>query len=1132
MSIPSFSVKNPVLVNMIMIVVLVAGGIFAITLTREMFPESRPSKLAISTIHPGVQPEEIERAITIKVEEAVRDVDGIEKVESVVNEGMTTTVVSLYNEVKDVDRVLQEVKVEVDAIQDLPADAEKTVVRKLEPKLPVISVALFGDGGEKALKREARLLRDELLLLPGVSDVELSGVRDDEISVEIRPERLRQYDITFDEVADAIRQTNRDVSGGELESQRTLITLRTLGEEREGDDLLDIVVRSMPDGRQILLSDVAMVTDEFIESDLEAYFNGKPSASCIVFKTADQDAIQIARMVRAYVAGKRQDPDFDPYGFRAAMRGPWYWRPLSLLDASLSQFMDAAMGRPNLQDIYESSAAQPIESGFELGLHSNLARFVEGRLDLMTRNGKSGLLLVLLSLVIFLNWRVAFWAAIGLPISFMGTFIMMWAMGETLNLVSMMGLIIVLGIIVDDAIVIGENIYRYVEEGMPPKQAAVVGAEEVMWPVTIAILTTIGAFAPLLFIKGQIGDFMGVLPMVVLAALSVSLVEALLILPAHLAHMPSREEGEQQQRGLIRGALERLSRYQEGFVQWLINGAYERMLRFTLRWRYVTLALAVATVFASFGLVAGGVVEVVMVQDMDSETIIANLEMPVGTPAATTKARLNELTQETIALPEVVNVQSFVALQLNLTDTGAVGNSAQSHLAQLIIELQPADERDRSSEEILVDLRKVSETLPGVNSVTWEAMSGGPGGLDIELRIVGEDFEELKLVSEKLRNQLGTYKGVYGLDDDHDRGKREIRVEMRDAGRATGIQETLLGTHVRSAFYGREVRRITRNREDVKIMVRYPKSFRYNIYNLESMWIPTPPLSGKRGWAPVHEVAQLTEGESFTTIHRSQQKRAITVIGRIDDAQGNSRDIMADVNEWVESDLRQEHPQIRIEVLGKSEEFRKAMSSLWIGALVAMLLVYMMLAGLFRAYLQPLVVMAAIPFGLLGAVVGHWLTGNPLTILSFIGGVALTGILVNDSLVLVDFINRRIKRGMDPLEANVAGAKLRLRAILLTTLTTVCGLMPLMFETSFQAAFLIPLAVTLTFGLAFATGLTLVIVPSLNMVYMDVMRLFGREHAPHDDEEDLPSLAGPDSSVETAPETNRPQVKPVGLDLH
>ncbi len=1113
MSIPSFSVKNPVLVNMMMIVVLAAGGMFALTLTREMFPESRPNKLAITTIHPGVQPEEIERAITIKIEEAVRDIEGIEKIESSVSEGSTTTVLSLYNEVDDVDRVLQEVKVEVDALQNMPVDAETPVVKKLEPKLPVISIALYGDGGEKALKQEVRNLKDDLLLLPGVSEVEISGTRDDEISVEIRPERLRQYDITFDEVADAIRQTNLDVSGGKLESSRTLMTLRMLGEERRGEELTDIVVRSNPDGRTILLSDVAVVIDEFIESDLESYFNGKPSASCIVYKTPDQDAIQISRLVKAYVAGKQRDPDFDPYGFRAAHAEPWYWKPIALFGSALDWGIDRAMGRPDLQQVYTESSAQPLNSAFEVGLHSDLARFVEGRLDLMTRNGKSGLFLVLLCLVLFLNWRVAFWAAVGLPISFMGTFIMMWALGQTLNLISMMGLIIVLGIIVDDAIVIGENIYRHIEEGMPPMRAAVVGAEEVMWPVTIAILTTIGAFAPLLFIRGQIGDFMGVLPMVVLAALSVSLAEALLILPAHLSHMPSRRsdvEAENSQRGLIRGGLERISRFQERALKWLINGIYERFLRLTLRWRYVTVAVAFAMFLSACGLVAGGIVELVIVQKMDSETIVAGLEMPVGTPAAKTKERINELARQTVKLPEVVNVQSFVALQIDFTGAGAVGNFQQSHLAQLIIELEPADRRDRSSDEILEELREYSGKLTGINSITWEAMSGGPGGKDIELRVAGTDFEELKVVADKMKQKLARYPGVYSLDDNYDRGKREVRVEMRPAGRPTGINETVLGGHVRSAFYGREVRRLTRNREELKIMVRYPKPFRYNIYNLESMWIPAPAASGQRGWVPVDEIARLSEGESFTSISRSQQSRSITVVGRIDDEQGNSRDILADLREWFTTDLKRDHPSVRLEELGKAEEFGKAFGSLKVAAPVALLLIYMMLAGLFRAYLQPLVVMAAIPFGLLGAIIGHWITDNPITILSFIGAVALTGIVVNDSLVLVDFINKRLRQGMPPLEANIAGAKLRLRAILLTTLTTVCGLMPLMSETSFQAKFLIPLAVTLTFGLMFATGLTLIIVPAMNMIYLDFLRLVGRgKHLNLDDRgEELLSASG------------------------
>ncbi len=1100
MSLPSFSVKNHVLVNMTMIVILVAGCIFAVTLVREMFPESEPDKLLISVVHPGVQPQEIEKAITIKIEEAVRDVEGVEKVDSIVSEGFSTTVVTLLSEVQNIDAVLEDVKNEVDAIEDMPEDVEQVTISKLEPKLPVIMVAIYGEGREADLKRAARSLRDELLLLPGVSDVEISGTRDDEISVEIRPERLLEYDITFDEVARAIALTNLDVSGGQLKGDRTSISVRTLGEETRGVDLEDLVVRSEPDGRKIFLADVAVIRDDFVDSDLESYFNGEPAVHCIVYKTRSQDAIQIATLVKAYVYGK-QGAAFDPYGFDAAYASPWYAKPFRLTGASISQgvgwLVGKTTGRPDPLAKYEESRASPFDHNFKIALHTDLSRFVEGRLDLMMRNGRNGLLLVLISLNLFLNWRVAFWAAMGLPVSFLGTFIVMWAFGSTINLLTMFGLIIVLGIIVDDAIVIGENIYRHVEAGLPPMRAAVRGAEEVMWPVTIAVLTTIAAFAPLLFIKGQIGDFMGQLPIVVLAALSVSLVEALLILPAHLSHLPSKKQKED--RAARRAARSLFSRRLIGFrgmQDRLYHGAlartYERFLRLALRWRYVTVAVAVALLMMSLGLFAGGIVERVFIQKMDSETLICDVEMPVGTTAENVKDRLKIIDLYAATVPEVVNVQTNVARQYDFRGTGATALNDQSHLGQIVIELKPADERElnneRSSQQLLVEFRRMSARLPGVNSVTWDAIYGGPGGKSIHIKVTGEDFDEIVAVANELKVALSRYEGVSDLDDDFDKGKREVRLRLRDSARPTGIDVSALGNHVRSAMYGREARRFMRNREDVKIMVRYPEDFRESVYNLESMWIPTGLTAGKRGWVPLGEVAELTEAESYTTIHRSQQRRSVTVFGSVDQKVASMSEILEKIRQKFDTEIKPEHPDTQIEFLGSYEEMTKAFSGLKLAFPVALLLIYMLLAGLFRSYVQPLVVMSAIPFGIQGAIVGHWVTGNPMTILSWIGLVALTGIVVNDALILVDFINSRIRRGMDDFEASIQGAKLRLRAILLTTLTTVAGLTPLLFETSFQAKFLIPMAVTLTFGLIFATGLTLVIVPALNMIFFDLRR--------------------------------------------
>ncbi|MCA9026424.1 MAG: efflux RND transporter permease subunit [Planctomycetaceae bacterium] len=1118
MSLPRFSVENPVLVNMMMIVTLVAGAALYCTLIREMFPESRASAISITAVYPAVQPEELEKAITIKVEEAVREIDGVEKVESTVTEGFSRTILKLYNNVDDIDVVLQEVKNEVDALEDLPDDLEKITVTKQEPTLPVIMVAIFGDASEAEIKRAARDLKDDLLELPGISDIEEIGIRDDEISVEIRPERLLEYDITFEEIAAAIRATNIDISAGNLKGDRGNIAVRTLGEEQRAVDLEDIEVRSLSDGTTIRLADVAVVKDGFVDFDIQSYFNGKRSANLLVQKTPTQDAIEISTLIKAYVAGKRQVP-FDPFGIEAAKQKEWYVMPFSLAAAYTSQTINKMSGRPDPWVVYEQSRQNPFDHTYEVALHTDLARFVEGRLDLMLRNGRAGLLLVLISLNLFLNWRVAMWTAVGLPVAFLGTFIVMWGLGATINLLSMFGLIIVLGIIVDDAIVIGENIYRRVEEGLPARQAAIEGAEEVFWPVTIAVTTTIAAFSPLLFISGQIGDFMRQLPIVVLAALSVSLAEALIILPSHLSHLPAKKvryQDTEQPTSRIGRWLRRASLFQHGLMTHLLLPTYERFLRLTLRWRYVTVAVAVSACLMAMGLFMGktkdgyslgNIVPWEFVQAMDAESMYAILEMPVGSTNEHVRQRLQILSDVAMEMPEVHTAQMDVGIALSVTDVGATGGEVQPHLGQLWVELMAADEREanglRSSDEILAELRRVSETLTGVNSITWEAMNGGPGGKDIVIRLSGDDFDNLKIAAGELIDELSHYAGVVDLDTNSDDGKREARLSLRESARPTGITVSALGGHVRAATYGAEARRITRNREDVKIMVRYPKPFREEIANIESMWIPAPasnraPVNSpgeaevRRAWVPLREVAELTEAVGYTTLHRSEQKRTITVFGEIDNAVTSSSDVIEKVRSEYVPALIKEHPGMRVEFLGATEEQGKAFGSLKVAFPVAMLLVYMLLAGLFRSYFQPLVVMAAIPFGIQGAIVGHWVTGNPMTILSMIGLVALTGILVNDSLVLVDFINSRIRSGMPHFEASVEGAKLRLRPILLTTLTTVAGLTPLMFEKSFQAKFLIPMAVTLTFGLMFATTLTLVIVPSLNMIFFDIQTAVSR----------------------------------------
>lgn len=1092
MSLPRFSVNNPVLVNMLMFVVVAAGGLLALTTVREMFPESRPEKLYIVTVHPGVAPAEIEKAITVKIEEAVRDVVGVEKVDSTVSDGKSVTILTLLPEARNVDRVLQDVKAEIDTIEDLPLEAEKTVVRKIEPRLPVISVALYGPGDPAARKRAARALRDELLLLPGVSEVNLSGVKDDEISVEIRPEKLLEYDITFSEVAQAIRETNLDLSGGLLEGERALLSLRTLGEKLRGDDLRNLVIRSTSDGRTIYLSDVAVVRDTFVESDLESYFNSEPAIYCVVYKTLKQDAIRISQLVKAYVKGKQQ-ADFDPHGIEAARAQPWYSRPLALAWAHTARLANLLLGQPDPEAVYRNSKARPFDHDFKTALHTDLARFVEGRIDLMVGNGIQGLFLMLLTMVLFLNWRVAFWGALGIPVTFLGTFILMHWFGVTLNLVSLLALIIVMSIDVDEAIVMSENIHRYLEMGMSPKAAAITGAEEVMWPIIVMTGTTIGAFFPLMFLQGQLGEFLKQLPLVCVAAMSISLLEAVVILPSHLGevppYVPPSDIAGNARSNWWQRTKARLSLKVTAVSNYIVDVWYDRFVRLSLRWRYVTLAVAIASLLCVLGMKNGDVVRTVYVQKMDSETLIAMLEMPIGTPASQTRDRLQQLSDYAVSLPEVVNVQMFVGRQVAVGGSGASSAKDGPHLGQMVLELSEADKRSRSSEAVVADLRGISEKLPGTNAVTWESMQGGPAGRSIEIKLSGDDFEECLVATRKLREKLASFNGVHDIDDNLDRGQREVRLRLRESARASGITVASLGNEVRGAFFGRESKRITRNREDVKIMVRYPKIDRRDVYSLESMWIPTPGEAGHRGWVPLHEVAELTEDQAFNTIQRSQQQRAVTVYADVDEEVGNDTEILASVQTWFESDLRNEHPGVRFELLGKTKEVNKALDSIKIAFPVAMLIIYMLLAGLFRSYLQPLVVMIAIPFGVQGAILGHWFLGYELTIMSYIGFVALMGIVDNDSLVLVDFINNRVRHGLSHFEASVEGSKLRLRAIVLNTITAVVGMSPLMLETSFQARFLIPMAITLTFGLIFSTVLTLVIVPAINMVFYDVQRL-------------------------------------------
>jgi len=623
-SLPRFSVHNPVLVNLFMMAVLVGGVYSGLTLVREMFPDSTPNRVSITTSYPGATPAEVEKGITLKIEEKIKDVDGVDEILSTITEGRSGIMVKLESGFDAVDQAVNDIKAAIDTIPeaDFPEEALETHVAKFEPRLPVISVALYGDLSDRELKQLGEDLKDEMLALPNVTDVTLSGVRLDEIGIEVAPEKLVKYGLSFLDVAQAIRVSNMDLPGGQVRAEGSTVAVRTLGERDNPKDIQNIVVRSDEAGRVVRVGDVAKIVDGFEDVDVAGRFSGKPAVNATVYKKGDQDAISIAAYVRALVAGKMHRP----------------------IQRGIQDRFDALIaGRDRVGDIYAEALRHPFPTNVSLQIHSDLSRYVSGRLDLLKRNGLWGFLLVALSLLTFLHWRITVWVLMGLVLALAGSVLAMKLLGQTLNLMTMFGLIVVLGLLVDDAIIVAEHVATKLEGGLEPKLAAIEGAEEVSWPVVCAITTTIMAFVPLMFIEGQIGDWMGVLPVIVCIALSVSLFEALTILPSHLAHglrktrRPQSTSGAPAARTSSVARLARAIRSTQGALSHgRLRDWYESFLRRAVRQRYVTMATLVAVLIAVAGAVVGGHVPFVFLQHMDSETIVANVTMEVGAPLSET----------------------------------------------------------------------------------------------------------------------------------------------------------------------------------------------------------------------------------------------------------------------------------------------------------------------------------------------------------------------------------------------------------------------------------------------------------------------------------------------------------------
>ncbi len=1034
--------QNGVAANLMMILIIAAGILTLGTIKLEVFPEMASDMITVTIPYPGAAPEEVEKGVCIKVEEAVQDIEGIRKIRSKANEGLGTITIEVEPGY-DGQKVLDDIKSRVDGIDTFPLETEKPVVRELVLRREVINIAISGDTDERTLKMLGERVRDELLDLPEITQVSLSNTREFEIAIELSEESLRRYNLTFDEVARAVRMSSIDLPGGVIKTPAGEILLRTQGQSYTGHEFEQIVLRSLPDGTRLHIGDVARVVDGFADTDQFARFDGKKAILVKVYRVGDESALAISAAVKNYITENRHR----------------------------------------------------VPEGIEMTPWQDDARILKSRLDLMIRNGRAGFILVFLSLALFLKLRLAGWVSLGLVLSFFGAFWLMPMFGVSINLISLFAFIVVLGIVVDDAIVVGENVHTHIEKTGDPLMSAIRGAQEVAVPVTFAVLTTVAAFAPLLDIPGTMGKFMRVIPIVVISTLVFSLLESLLILPSHLAH--THETSHESSNRMIRAWKTFQARFSNGLKSFA-NNTYRRHLELALHWRYTTLATGIATLLVAIGLIAGGWLKFFFFPTVDADNVIAILTMPQGTPAEVTAQAITHIEDSAEQLRREIEgsrpEEDEAIFRHILTSIGEQpfrerqsqrpGNLTASfnaaHLGEVNIELAPSEERSISSSDIAERWRELTGPIPDAVELVFSSTLLSTGE-PINIQLKGTDYDQLALVARKVKERLAGYAGVFDITDSYRAGKEEIRLSITPEAQALGLTLADLGRQVRQAFYGEEAQRIQRGRDDIRVMVRFPEQQRRSLAALEDMRIRLP--NGVEVPFSVAARAEISRG--FSSIDRADRRRTITVTADVDPDIAVPNKIIADMTGVFLPELLKDYPEVSYSLEGQQREQNDSIEGLIRGFIFALLAIYALLAIPFRSYIQPVIVMSAIPFGIVGAIFGHIIMGLDLTILSGFGIVALTGVVVNDSLVMVDFINRARAGGLPLAQAIRDAGVARFRPILLTSLTTFLGLTPLLLEKSLQAQFLIPMAVSLGFGVLFATAITLILIPVLYYILED-----------------------------------------------
>lgn len=1041
----SWFVHNPVAANLLMLILVVGGALTLPSLHKEEFPNIDTDIIQVQVPYLGAAPLEVEQSVCIRIEEAIDGVEGIDKISTIAAEGMCTVNAELPRGAAK-GKVLDDIKTKVDSIDTFPVETEKPIVAELSIIANVLMIAISGDAEERSLKNLGQEIRDEIVELPEVSQVELRYVRPYEISIEVSEYTLRRYGLTLDQVARVIRSSSLDVPGGSVKTEAGEILIRTKAQAYVGQDFEKIVVLTRNDGTNVVLGDIADVVDGFKDTDLRARFDGAPAVIVDVKRVGEEDVIRLAESVKEYLAWKRPQ---------------------------LPEGIDITIWKDESQDLVD-------------------------RLDVLSENAASGLVLVLIVLALFLRFRLAIWVAAGILIAVMGTVMTFPAAGITISTLSVLGFILVLGILVDDAIVIGERVYAHEKLGKDPVTAAIDGTYEVSVPVIFGVLTTMTTFIPVMQIPSTIGPFFATIAGVVIIALFYSIVESQFILPAHLAYHSANKEGSKgnaltRRWGVIQTRV-------SGSLETVAHHYYRPLLLQALEWRYLTMTIALSVMVLTLVLMASGRIVFQFFPAVEGSRLYATVSLPEGSTVDKTEqaVRTIELAAEQLRLEldeERSEEQGSMVLHM-ISSIGAHlgkgsidgGASAGAHFAEVGMRLDlPPDYNGVPTSQIANRWRELTGDIPDAVELTFTAKSFDAGAaIDIQLR--GPDFDELKSSAALVREALAQYPGVVDIKDTFRAGKQEVQLSLLPEARNLGLTVEDLGQQVRQAFYGEEAQRVQRGRDDVRVMVRFPEAERNTLGSLENMRIRTQ--AGIE--VPIASVAEMKLSQGYSTIKREDGARIIRVIADVDRSLITPEEILRALGETTLKDIVEQYPGISYRMAGEAEENENSVRTLGKNSLLALLVIYALLAIPLHSYLQPLVVMFSIPFGAIGAIIGHYLIGADLVFFSLLGMVALSGVVVNSSLVLVDYINRQRSEGVEIFKAVSRAGGARFRPIVLTSLTTFAGLAPLINTPSMAVKFFMSMAVSLAYGVLIATFITLFLVPCMYLILEDGHKLVAR----------------------------------------